>query len=127
METQKIVNLLNNTENEYSKFATKKWYIIESESKGNYSHENPIKFLTNSLQSSLCDYSAAYILVTGDIQATPNNAVTQVIFKNCASLEKCRTEINETFVDEADFINITMPIYNLIEYSDNYSDTSGSL
>ena len=45
METQKIVNLLNNAENENLKFATKKWYIIDSESKGNYSHENPIKFL----------------------------------------------------------------------------------
>ena len=64
METQKIVNLLNNTENAYSKFATKKWYIIDSEFKGNYSHENPIKFLTNSLEASLCDYSDAYILVT---------------------------------------------------------------
>ena len=64
METQKIVNLLNNNENEYSKFATKKWYIIDSESKGNYSHENPIKFLTNSLESSLCGYSDAYILAT---------------------------------------------------------------
>ena len=64
METQKIVNLLNSSENEYSKFATKKWYVIDSESKGNYSHENPIKFLTSSLESSLCDYSDAYILVT---------------------------------------------------------------
>ena len=126
METQKIVNLLNNTENEYSKFATKKWYIIDSESKGNYSHENPIKFLTSSLESSLCDYSDAYILVTGNITATPN-AGTQVVFKNCAPFEKYKTEINETFIDEADFINITMPMYNLIEYSDNYSDTSGSL
>ena len=127
METQKIVNLLNNTENEYSKFAIKKWYIIDSESKGNYSHENLIIFSTNSLESSLCDYSDAYIFVTGNITATPNNAATQVIFKNCVPFEKCRTEINETFVDEADFINITMPIYNLIEYIDNYSDTSGSL
>ena len=127
METQKIINLLNNTENQYSKFAAKKWYIIDSESKGNYSHENPIKFLTNSLESSLCDYSDAYILVTRDITATPNNAATQVIFKNCAPFEKCRTELNETFADEADFINITMPMYNLIEYSDNFSDTSGSL
>ena len=127
METQKIINLLNNTENEYSTFATKKWYIIDSESKSNYSHQNPIRFLTNSLESSLCDYSDAYILVTGNITATPNNAATQVVFKNCAPFEKCRTEINETFVDEADFINITMPMYNLIEYSDNYSDTSGSL
>ena len=50
METQKILNLLINTENEYSKFATKKWYIIDSESIDNYSHENPIKFLTSSLE-----------------------------------------------------------------------------
>ena len=66
MVTQKIVNLLNNSENEYSKFATKK-YVIDSESKSNYSHENPIKFLTNSLESSTCDYSDACILVTENI------------------------------------------------------------
>ena len=48
MEIQKIVNLLNNSENEYSKFATRKWYIIDSETKGNYSHDDPIKFLTVS-------------------------------------------------------------------------------
>ena len=66
--------------------------------------------------------------MTGNISATPNNAATQVVFKNCAPFEKCGTEINETFVDETDFINITMPMHNLIEYSDNYySDTSGSL
>ena len=87
METQKIINLLNNTKNQYSKFGTKKWYIIYKESKGNYSHENP-KFLTNSLESSLCDYSDAYILVTRNTTATSNNAVTQVIFKNCAPFEK---------------------------------------
>ena len=91
METQKIVNLLNNTENEYSKFATKKWYIIDSESKGNYSHEYSIKLLTSSLESSLCDYSDAYILFTGNITTTPNNAAPQVVFKNCAPFEKRRT------------------------------------
>ena len=80
--------MLNNTENEYSKFATKRWYIIDSESKGNYSHENPIKFLTNSLESSLCDYSDAYISVIGNITATCNNAATQAIFKNCAPFNK---------------------------------------
>ena len=127
METQKIVNLLNNTENEYSKFATKKWYIIDSESKGNYSHENPIKFLTSSLESSLCDYSDAYILVKGNITTRPKNNATQVVFKNCAPFKGFRTEINDTFVDYADFINIAMPMFNLIEYSDNYSDTSGGL
>ena len=65
--------------------------------------------------------------MTGNITATPNNAVTQVVFENCAPFGKCRTEINETFIDEATHIDITMPMYNLIEYSDNYSDTSGSL
>ena len=64
--------------------------------------------------------------MTGNITATPNDAVTQVVFKNCAPFEKCRTEINEFFVDEATHINITMHMYNLIEYSDNYSDTSGT-
>ena len=136
METQKIINLLNSINNENSTFATKKWYIIDSEAKGNYSHENPIKFLTSLLESSLCDYSDAYILVTGNITVTRTiaaaaaaaaaegddpqknqvlNAATQVVFKNCALFKNCRTEINDTFVDYADFINITIPMYNLIQ------------
>ena len=127
METQKIVNLLNGSDNDNSKFATKKWYIIDSESNGNYSHDDEIKFLTRSIESSLCDYSDAYILVTGSITALPNNAATQVVFKSCAPFEKCITEINETFIDKTDLINITIFMYNLIEYSDNYSDTSRSL
>ena len=65
--------------------------------------------------------------MTANITARPNNATTPVVFKNCAPFEKCRTEIHETFIDETDFINITMPMYNLIEYSNNYSDTSGRL
>ena len=139
METQKIANSLNDIDNKNSKFATKKWYVIDSESNGNYSHHNPIKFLTKSIESSLCDYSDAYILVTGNITVTRTIAgdpvqrkqvlteATQVIFKNCAPFEKCSTEIDGTLVDEANFINNTMPMYNLIKYSDNYSDTSGSL
>ena len=85
METQEIVNLLNGSDNDNSKFATRKWYII---------HHNPIKCLTSSLESSLSDYSDAYILVAGNITATPNTGATQVVFKNCAPFEKCRTEIN---------------------------------
>ena len=127
METQKIVNLLNGSDNENSKFATKKWYVIDSESKGNYSKDDPIKFLTKSLESSLCDYSDAYILVTGNITVTGGNANTKVAFKNCAPFTECGTEINKTFVNRTEHINIAMPMYNLIEYSDNYSDTSGSL
>ena len=74
METQKIINFLNGSDNENSKFATKKWYIIDNESKGDYSHENPIKFLTKSKESSLCDYSDAYILVMGNIVVKKRNA-----------------------------------------------------
>ena len=143
METQKIVNLLNGSDNENSKFATKKWYVIDNDAKGNYSKDHPITFLKNSLESSLCDYSDAYILVTGNITVTrtiaaggagndpqrkqPLDAATQVVFKNCAPFEKCSTEIDGTLVHEANFINITIPMYNLIKHSDNYSDTSGSL
>ena len=120
METQKIVNLLNGSDNENSKFATKKWYIIDSESNGNYSHHNPIRFLTKSIESSLCDYSDAYILVTGNIAVKRRNAadtadiafgaITQVAFENCIPFEKCLTEIDGTLVDETNFINITMPM-----------------
>ena len=77
-----------------------------------------------------------YILATGNIAVKRRNAVdttdialdaiTQIAFRNCAPFEKCATEIDGTLVDEANFINITMLMYNLIEYSDNYSDTSGS-
>ena len=64
-------------------------------------------------------------MVTGNITSGGNN--TEAPFKNCVPFRKCRTGINETFVDEAEYINIAVPMYNLIEYSDNYSDTSGSL
>ena len=127
METQKFVNLLNGFDNENLKFATKKQYIIDSKSKGNYLPDNEIKFLTSLLELNLCYYSDAYILVTVNINITGGDSNTRVAFKNCAPFKNVRAEINETFVDDADHINIAMPMYNLIEYSNNYSDTSGSL
>ena len=90
METQKTVNLLNGSDDDNSKFAAKKWYIIDSETKGDYSQNDEIKFLTISIESSLCDYCDAYILATGNITAT-TNAATHVVFKNCAPFPKCRT------------------------------------
>ena len=68
-----------------------------------------------------------YTLVTGDITASNGDANTKVAFKNCAPFTKCVTHINDEHVDNADNLDIVMPMYNLIEYSDNYSDTSGSL
>ena len=127
MEIQKIVNLLNDSDNENAKFATKKWYVIDNESKGYYSHKKPIKVLASSLKSSLYDYSDACILATGNISVTGGDANTKVTFKNCVPFTKCITELNETFIDDAEHVNITMPMHNLIEYSDNHSDTSGRL
>ena len=87
------------------------------------------------LKSSLCDYIDAYILVKGNISvnntaaagATVNNSDIKVIFKNCAPFTNCISEINNTQVENAKDIDIVMPMYNLIKYSDNYAKTTGSL
>ena len=87
------------------------------------------------LKSSLCDYSDAYILVKGTISvnntaaqgASVNNTNKKLIFKNCAPFTNCISETNNTQIDNAKDIDIVMPMYNLIEYSDNYAKTTGSL
>ena len=126
METQKIINLLNDSSNEESKFATNKWFIIDSQTtKCKYKQGDTIKFETETIKSSLCDYSDAFILNTGNITVAANNN-TDVTFKNCARFSTCTSKIYDIFIDEANHINIAMPMHNLIEYSDNYSDTSAS-
>ena len=87
------------------------------------------------IRSNLCEYSDTYILVKGAITvpntaaagAAVNNTNRKVIFKNCAPFTDCITEINNTQVDDAQQIDIIMPRYNLVEYSDAYSKTSVSL
>ena len=85
------------------------------------------------LRPSLCDYGDAYILVKWTISIAaqagdnPNNGNKEVVFKNCAPSHDCISEINNTPIDNAKYIDVIMQIYNLIEYSDNYSKTSGSL
>ena len=87
------------------------------------------------LRSSSCDCNDAYILVKGNITvsntaadgAAANNTNKKVIFKNCAPFTNSISKINNTQIDNAEYIDIAMPMYNLIEYSDNYSKTSGSL
>ena len=131
METQKIVNLLNDTENESSKFATRKWYIINDQNNGQYGRGNEnnsiIKFDTKVIKPNLCDYSDAYILMTGDIKVKGVAANTNFAFKNCAPFTRCVTHINDKHAETAENLDIIMPMYNLIEYSDNYADSSGSL
>ena len=131
METQKIGNLLNDSDNESSKFATRKWDIINDQNNGQYGrgqeNDSTIKFKTEVIKPNLCDYSDAYILVTGDIKVADVAADTNVAFKNCAPFTRCVTHINDEHIKAAENLDILMPMYNLIEYSDNYTDSSGSL
>ena len=131
METQKIVNLLNDSDNESSKFATRKFYIINDQDNGQYGRGNKndstIKFERRVIKPNIYDYSDAYILVTRDIKVADVTADTNVAFKNCAPFTRCVTHINDAHVETALNLDIIMPMYNLIEYSDNYADSSGSL
>ena len=136
MEYQRIANFLKTESNQPSKFRTRNWVEINDESRGTYT-SNDIRFKTAMLRSSLCDYADEYLLVKGTITITGarNDDATKqtdesgkvVAFKNCALFTKYISRINNTDIDNAQDIDIVMPIYNLIEYSDNYSKTSGSL
>ena len=135
MEYPKIANLLNDKSNQPSKFRTKNWVEINDDLRGVYSPNKQIRFKTSMLRSSLCDYSDEYILVKGNITvnntavagAAANNTNKKVIFKSCAPFTNTISKINNTQIDHAEYIDIVIPMYNLIEYSDNYSKTSGSL
>ena len=131
MEYHKMANLIDNdASNQPSKFRE-----INDESRGTYNVNSQIKFKTTMLKSSLCDYSDAYVLVKGPISvnntaaqgAAANNTNKKLIFKNCAPFTNCISKINNTQIDNAKDIDIVMPMYNLIEYSDNYAKTTGSL
>ena len=136
MEYQKIAYLLDSALNQPSKFRTRSWVEVNDESRGTYT-SNDIKFKATMLRSNLCDYADAYILAKGTITITGernDDAARQaderdkgVTFKNCAPFTKCISRINNTDIDNAQDIDIVMPMYNLIECSDNYSKTSGSL
>ena len=127
METQKISNLLNKTDLDSKKFTTRKWYIIDSQTNGNYAPANQIKFDTKVIKPNLCDYSEAYILVTGTI--TNRNAASGniVCFKNCEPFRTCTSRINDEYLEETKDLDIVMPMCNLIEYLDNYKESTGSL
>ena len=136
MEYQKIANLIDDdTPNQPSKFRTRNLVEINDESRGAYNVNSQIKCKTTMLKSSLYDYSDTYILVKGTISvnntaaqgAAANNDDRKVIFKNCPPFTNCISEINNTQIDNAKDIDIVMPMYNLIEYSDNYAKTTGSL
>ena len=136
MEYQKIANLLQSTSDNLSKFRTRNWIEINDESRENYENGD-IKFTTTMLRYNLCNYADSYILVKGTITITgagdnaaarqTNERAKGVTFKICAPFTKRISRINNTDIDNAHDIDIVMPMYNLIEYSYNYSKTSGSL
>ena len=135
MENQKIINLLDKIDTDSKHFATKKWYKINDENNTNYGvnkdtgadNLDTIKYDTRVLKPNLCDYAEAYILIDGTIRAAAANASTRLALKNCAPFTKCNLEINDEHVDTAENLDITMPMYNSIEYSDNYQDSSATL
>ena len=135
MENQKIIILLDKIDTDSKHFPTKKWYIINDENNTNYGvnkdtgADNPdtIKYDTRVLKSNLCDYAEAYILIDGTIRAAAGDANTRLALKNYAPLTKCNLEINDEHVNTAENLDITIPMYNLIEYSDNYQDSSATL
>ena len=79
------------------------------------------------VKPNFCDYSDAYILVAADIEVAAAAADTNVAFKSCAPFTRCVTHINDEHVETAENLDIIMLMYNLIEYSDDYADSSGSL
>ena len=125
MEYQKIINLFDNTPNQATKFRTKNWVEINNDARGTHNKDNQIKFKTSLLKSSLCDYSDAYILVKRTISIEPeaednlNNADKKVAFKSCAPFTDCASETNNTQIYIAKDIDVVMPMYNVIEYSNN--------
>ena len=132
MEYQK--NLLGSISDKVPKFITKKWIEVHNQSgnaENRYKPSKQIKFKTSMLQSDLCDFSDAYIVVKGTIIAVenPNNDANnkKLVFKNNASFISCITKNNNTPTDNTENLVIVMPMYNLVEYSKNYSKTSGSL
>ena len=120
MEYQKIANLLNDESNKPSKFRTKNWFEINDDVRVIYCPNKQIRFKTAMLRSSLCDYSDSYTLVKANIMvnntaaegAAATNTNKKVIFKNCTPFTKCISKINNTEIDDAEYIDIVIPMYN---------------
>ena len=133
MEYDKINNLLLSEDNESEqsfKFVTREYVIVNS-LLNTYNENKSIRFKTAILRSSLCDYSDAHILVKGTITVTGNHPRDRqnrpLILKNNAPFVLCITRINGELIEDADDLDIVMPMYNLLEYNKDYRKTIGSL
>ena len=120
-----MLNLLN--ESSESNFLTRNWNIVNNQSNASYDLGNETIYNREVLKSNLCDYNDAYTSVKGNIITTAHNNATPVAFKNCAKFTKCITKIDGITIDNAEDLYLVTPMCNLIEYSSNYSNTTGSL
>ena len=134
IEYQKITNLLGTTLDEVPRFITKTWVKLHDQSGSaddKYKPNKQIRFKTSMLGSGLCDYSDAYIAVKGTITldgaANANKRNKSTAFKNNAPFTSCILKINNILIDNAEDLDIVMPMYSLLEYSKNYKKTTGSL
>ena len=105
---------------------TRKWNIVNDQSNAKCDVGKDFIYNTEASKSSFCDYSDAYILVRGDITVTASSE-TQILFKYYAPFTECITKTNGTTTDHAGDLDLIMPMHNLIEYSSNYSETTGIL
>ena len=128
----KNYNPLEQTDHNVLKIQTKKWYIVNDQNNGQYGkgdqNDSTIEFNTEIIKASrLVDYSEDYILVTGNITVLGGNNNTNVAFKNCHPFIRSVVHLNNEHVDTAENLDLTLNLYNLIEYSGNYADTTASL
>ena len=152
MEFQKIANFLHITSDnkDLLKCVTKKWTEAYDQSEGNYNVNKEIRIKTSMLRSDLFDFIDAYIVGKGNITVakkiftandfevpsnTADNATAtnnafgekKLVFKNNAPFINCISKINGTKTDNAEDLDVVMPMYNLLEYSKNYRKITGSL
>ena len=110
---------------------TRKWIELNDFSHGQYSVSKNIRFAAPMLTSDLFDYSDAYIVTKGTTTVYDSNANNRInrelVFKNNALFRSCMLKVNNTFIDSTKELHIVISMYNLSEYSDNYSMISGSL
>ena len=125
MEFQKITNFhdINSENKDLPKFVTKRWIEVYDQSEGNYNVTKEIRIKTSMLRSDLCDYYDAYIVVKGTITVLRLNAAKKnkaVALENNAPFINFISKINGVKIDNAEDIDVVMPLYNLLEYSKNY-------
>ena len=132
MEFNKITNFLGDSNDKVPRFTTKKWIKVNPQSTKDFKPNKEIKFKTSMLRSDLCDYSEAYVWVKGNVNAIDSSSYRNTIqksfdFKNNVPFLSCISKINGEQVENAEDLDVVMPMYNLLEYGKNYQKTSGSL